>query len=137
MRWDEEQDDVLRECSYRGAQYARDEIERRCGASHSVAAVEMRASRIHCSLAVQTVCPSCGAVGVNLNRATGMCRLCSERYHLEQERAFNELLEKERAEVEDSAAVEAARRERDRLRQANSRLCRKYGLPSRRERGMA
>lgn len=136
MRWDEGQDDVLRECSYRGAEYARDEIERRCGVSHSVRAVEMRASRIHCSLAVQTVCPSCGAVGVNINRTTGMCRLCSERYHLEQERAFSELLERERAAAEDSAEVEAARRERDRLRKANSRTCRKYGLPSRRERGM-
>ena len=32
------------------------------------------------------------------------------------------------------AAAEIARRERDRLRQRNSRLCRKYGLKSRRER---
>lgn len=134
MRWDEKQDDVLRECSYRGAKYVRDEIERRCGASHSVAAVEMRASRIHCSLAVQTVCPSCGAVGVNLNRATGMCRLCSERYHLEQERAFAEVLERERAEAEDPGRIAEARRERDAQRQRNSRTCRRYGLPSRRAR---
>ncbi len=134
MLWTEEQDDVLREGSYRGARYARDEIERRCGVSHSVAAVEMRASRIHCSLAVQTVCPSCGAVGVNLNRSTGMCRLCSEKYHLEQERAFNELLEQERRAVEESLELERIRRERDMLRQRNSRLCRKYGLRSRCER---
>lgn len=55
--WTEEQDDVLREVSFRGAAYAAAEIERRCGVRHSVRAVEMRASRIHCSLAVQTVCP--------------------------------------------------------------------------------
>ena len=84
--WTEEQDDVLREVSFRGAAYAAAEIERRCGVRHSVRAVEMRASRIHCSLAVQTVCPQCGAVGVKINRQTGMCRLCTERYHLEQER---------------------------------------------------
>ena len=66
--WTEEQDDVLREVSFRGAAFAAAEIERRCGARHSVRAVEMRASRIHCSLAVQTVCPSCGAVGVKINR---------------------------------------------------------------------
>ena len=92
--WTEEQDDVLREVSFRGAAYAAAEIERRCGVAHSVRAVEMRASRIHCSLAIQTVCPQCGAVGVKINRQTGMCPLCTERYHLEQERAFNEQLER-------------------------------------------
>ncbi|MGI6535089.1 MAG: hypothetical protein ACOX12_01530 [Eggerthellaceae bacterium] len=48
-----------------------DEIKRRCGVAHTLRAVEMRASRIHCSLAVRTVCPSCGAVGVDINKATG------------------------------------------------------------------
>lgn len=132
MRWTEEQDDALREVSFRGAALAAAEIERRCGATHSVRAVEMRASRIHCSLAVQTVCPECGAVGVMLNRQTGMCRLCSERYHLEQERAFNEQLKREREAVENGATIEEVRRERDRLRQRNSRLCRKFGLPGKR-----
>ena len=94
--WTEEQDDVLREVSFRGAAYAAAEIERRCGVHHSVRAVEMRASRIHCSLAMQTVCPSCGAVGVKINRQTGMCRRCTEEYHLAQERAFNEQLERRR-----------------------------------------
>lgn len=124
VRWSEEQDDVLRECSFRGAAFARDEIERRCGAAHSLHAVELRASRIHCSLALQTVCPSCGAVGVVITRQTGMCRLCTERYHLEQERA----------EAEDPARIADARRERDAQRQRNSRTCRRYGLPSRRAR---
>ena len=44
--WTEEQDDVLREVSFRGAEFAAAEIERRCGVHHSVRAVEMRASRI-------------------------------------------------------------------------------------------
>ena len=132
--WTEEQDDVLREVSFRGATYAAAEIERRCGVRHSVRAVEMRASRIHCSLAVQTVCPECGAVGVKINRQTGMCPLCTERYHLEQERAFNEQLERERTHAEESAELEAVRRERDMMRQRNSRLCRKYGLKGRRKR---
>lgn len=133
--WDEAQEDVLRECSYRGAAYARDEIERRCGVAHTVHAVEAHASRIHCSLAVQTTCPSCGRVGVNINKATGMCRRCSEAYHLEQERTFRAILEAERAEAEDAAEVDALRRERDRLRKANSRTCKRYGLKSRRDRG--
>lgn len=135
VRWSEEQDDVLRECSFRGAAYARDEIERRCGTAHTLHAVELRASRIHCSLAVQTVCPECGAVGVVINRQTGLCRLCTERYHLEQERAFAEVLERERAEAEDPERIAEARRERDAQRQRNSRTCRRYGLKSRRARG--
>jgi DnaJ-class molecular chaperone len=134
MGWSEKQDDVLRECSFRGAAFARDEIERRCGVSHTVHAVEVRASRIHCSLQVQTVCPECGAVGVVINKQTGLCRLCTERYHLEQERAFAEILKAERAAAEDSGRIAEARRERDAQRQRNSRTCRKYGLPSRRER---
>lgn len=133
--WDEAQDDVLRECCYRGAAFCRDEIERRCGVSHSVRAVEAHASRIHVSLVVRTVCPGCGAVGVTINKGTGMCRRCSETYHLEQERAFNELLEEERREAEESPEVDALRRERDRLRKANSRMCKKYGLRSRKDRG--
>ena len=132
--WTEEQDDVLREVSFRGAAYAAAEIERRCGVRHSVRAVEMRASRIHCSLAVQTVCPQCGAVGVKINRQTGMCRRCNEEYHLAQERAFNEQLERERSTAEDASDIDDLRRERDMMRQRNSRLCRKYGLKSRRNR---
>lgn len=134
MGWDEEQDDVLRSVSYLGAERARDEIWERCHVWHSVPAVQMRASRIHCSLEERTVCPSCGAVGVNINRSTGLCPLCSERYHLEQERAFNELLEQERKAAEDPKAVAEARRERDAMRQRNSRMCRRYGLKGRRER---
>ena len=132
--WTEEQDDVLREVSFQGAVYAAAEIERRCGVAHSVRAVEMRASRIHCSLAVQTVCPECGAVGVKINRQTGMCRRCTEEYHLEQERAFNEQLERERIAAEEAPEIDDVRRERDKIQQRNSRLCRKFGLSGRRER---
>lgn len=128
MRWTEEQDDVLRECSFRGAGYAAREIFNRCGVAHSVRAVETRASRIHCSLAVQTVCPQCGAVGLSINRQTHMCPRCTEAYHVEQELAFREALEAEREQAENEAAE--LRRERDALRQQNSRLKRKHGLKS-------
>ena len=86
---------------------------------------------------VRMVCPECGAVGVSINRQTKMCPRCTERFHLEQERAFAELLERERAEAEGGAEVERLHRERDALRQQNSRTCRKYGLKSRRQRGKA
>lgn len=73
-------------------------------------------------------------MGVKINRQTGTCPLCTERYHLEQERAFNEQLERERAACEESAELADVRRERDKMRQQNSRPCRKYGLKGRRER---
>ena len=72
-------------------------------------------------------------MGVVINRQAGMCRLCTERYHLEKERAFNEQLEREWEIIESGGEVEELRRERDKLRQRNSRLCRKYGLPGKRE----
>ena len=71
---------------------------------------------------------------MKVNRQTGMCLLCTERCHLEQERAFNGQLERERAHAEEPAKPEEVRRERDMMRQRNSRLCGKYGLKGRRER---
>lgn len=94
----------------------------------------MRASRIHCPLAVQTVCPECGAVGVKINRQTGMCPLCTEELHLEQGRAFNEQLERECVVAEEAADIDDVRHELERMRERNSRLCRKHGLRGRRER---
>lgn len=131
--WTEGQDDCLRECSYRGARYVRDEIERRFGVRHTVHAVEMRASRLHVSLMVRTVCPSCGAVGVVIVKGTGMCRRCSDRFHLEEARAFGELLEAERAAAEDPAKLAEIRREWDAQRKRNSRACKKYGLPTQKQ----
>ena len=86
------------------------------------------------SLRVQQVCPECGVVGVRLNRQSGLCPKCTELMHLNEELAFNEVLQAEREEKADDADVAAIRRERDRMRQRNSRLCRKYGLKSRRDR---
>ena len=110
------------------------EIERRCGPSHFIRAVEMRTSMIYCSLAAQTECPSCGAVGVKINRQTGMRPLCTERYRLEQERAFNEQLETSGLPAGSPRSSLKARREGNKMRQRNSRLCRKYGLKGKQER---
>lgn len=126
---------MIRECCYRGAAYVAGEIWRRFGVRRTVRAVEMRASRIRVSLVVQTECPECGAVGVVINRSTGLCRHCSERLHLAEERAFGDVLEAERQAAEDERAIADVRRERDAQRKRNSRTCKKYGLPTRRERG--
>ncbi len=62
------------------------------------------------------------------------CPKCTELMHLNEELAFNETLQREREEKADEAEVAQIRRERDRMRQRNSRLCRKFGLKSRRDR---
>lgn len=58
----------------------------------SVHAVEAQASRIHANLKVLAVCPACDAVGVRLNRQSGMYPLCTEE---RPTWPFNELLRTE------------------------------------------
>ena len=53
---------------------------------------------------------------------------CTEFQHVEEEWAFNDLLEAERRYAKDSPEIEAAKREYDMLRQRNARLCRRHGL---------
>lgn len=128
MRWTTGQNDTIRELGHLGVRAVRDEIRRRYGVRRSLHAVEVQASRIHASLRVQPVCPECGVVGLPLNRATGLCPRCTERQHLEEATAFNELLMRERMEASGERGLVGLRREYDAMRQRNSRLCRKYGL---------
>jgi len=132
--WTTKQDSILREVSHLGAGAVRGALKRECGVERSIRAIEVRASRIHASLAVRPVCPDCGVVGVRLNRQSGLCPRCTELMHLNEEIAFNEILQEEREAATDEAEIAGIRRERDKMRQRNSRLCRKYGLPTRRER---
>ncbi|NHM15275.1 hypothetical protein GMI69_01105 [Eggerthellaceae bacterium zg-887] len=124
----------MRANGHLGVKAVHDALLHECGTDRSARSIESQASRCHVSLRVQQVCPECGVVGVRLNRQSGMCPKCTELMHLNEELAFNEVLQREREEKADAAEVAAIRRERDRMRQRNSRLCRKYGLPSRRER---
>lgn len=132
--WTVRQEEVLRENAYRGAEAAALAIFAECGVRRSAHAVEMHASRIHVSLRKLETCPECGAAGVRLMRVSGMCQLCTERQHVAEERAFAELLAAEAAGCEAGPELEAARREYARLRQANSRMRRRYGLAGKRGR---
>lgn len=132
--WTTKEIDVMRAHGHLGVGAVHDALLRECGTDRSARSIESQASRCHVSLRVQQVCPECGVVGVRLNRQSGMCPKCTELMHLNEEIAFNEVLEAEREEKADEGDVAAIRRERDRMRQRNSRLCRKYGLKSRRDR---
>lgn len=81
------------------------------------------------------MCPECGVVGVRLNRQSGMCPKYTELMHLNEEIAFNEILQAERKEAADEEDIADIWRERDKMRQCNSRLCRKYGLKTCGQRG--
>lgn len=133
MRWTTGQNDVIRELGHLGVVAVHDAIVERFGVEHTLHAIEMQASRIHAPLKVQQVCPDCGVVGLRLNRQTGLCPRCTERLHLEEATAFNDLLIEERMEAE-GAMTDEMRREYDAMRQRNSRLCRKYGLKTLSER---
>lgn len=132
--WTTREIEVMRERGYLGAEAVRRALFAECGTERTIRSIESQASRYHVSLKVRQVCPECGLVGVRLNRQSGMCPACTERMHLAEELAFNEVLQREieeRAAEDDIAAI---RRERDRMRKRNSRLCRKHGLKTRRER---
>ncbi len=134
MFWTVRQEEVMRENCFRGAAAVQEALLRECGVSRTIRAIEAHASRIHMSLRVRAQCPECGAIGVRLNRQTGMCAGCTELMHVEEERAFNELLEAEAASAENGDELERLRREYAALRQRNSRLCRKHGLASKSKR---
>lgn len=134
MFWTVRQEEVMRENCYRGAAAVQEALLRECGVKRSIGAIEMHASRLHMSLRVRRQCPECGRVGVHLNRQSGMCAYCTELMHVEEERAFNELLEAEAAEAQNSDEIERLRREYTALRQRNSRLCRKHGLKAKTKR---
>ncbi|MBQ9004606.1 MAG: hypothetical protein IJ087_22450 [Eggerthellaceae bacterium] len=91
--------------------------------------------QLQCTLFSYLTKVDCGVVGVRLNRQSGLCPKCTELMHLNEEIAFNEILQEEREAATSEAAIAGIRRERDKMRQRNSRMCRKYGLKSRRERG--
>ena len=132
--WTTRQEEIVREFGHYGVERVQRELVRQCGSRRSFRSIESKASRIHVSLRVRTVCPECGLVGVRLNRQSGMCVRCTELMHLNEEMAFNELLMAEREELAAEADVAEIRRERDRMRQQNSRLCRKFKLRTRRQR---
>ena len=46
------------------------------------------------SLRVQQVCPECGVVGVRLNRQSGLCPMCTEIMHLNEEISVREKMYK-------------------------------------------
>lgn len=134
MRWTTRQEEVVREVGHLGAAAVQEALVRECGAHHTIRAIEAHASRIRVSLRVRTVCPECGAVGVTIQRVSGMCNRCTELAHVAEEKAFCDLLELEAQGCEEGPEIEAARREYARLRQKSSRLRRKHGLAGKRGR---
>ena len=134
--WTVKQEALIREHCHEGVYAVRDAIERECGVKRTIRAIEAHASRIHVSLKVKRVCPECGAIGVHINRQSGMCPICTERGHIAEEQAYNELLQLEAARCESGPELEEAKRKYAQLRQANSRLSREHGLPGKRKRAL-
>ena len=132
--WTTRELEVMRERGHLGAAAVQRALLEECGAVRTIRSIESQASRYHVSLKVRHVCPECGMVGVRLNRQSGLCPACTERMHLAEEIAFNEVLQREAEEKASEADVASIRRERDRMRKRNSRLCKKHGLKTRRQR---
>ena len=132
--WSTGQNDVIRELGFQGVQAVHDAILDRYGVDHTLHAIEIQASRIHASLKVLTECPECHALGVRINRQSGMCKWCTEAAHVAEEEAYNQLLEAEAAGCDGGPEYEELHRRWAQLRQKNSRLMRKHGLRGKRGR---
>ena len=102
----------MRERGHLGAVAVRRALLEECGAVRAIRSIESRASRDHVSLKVRRVCPECGVVGIRLNRQSGFCPACTERMHLAEEVAFNEVLQREAEEKANEADIASIRRER-------------------------
>ena len=132
--WTMKQEQLIREHCHEGVVAVHDAILAECGVNRTLRAIEAHASRIRVSLKVQRVCPECGAIGVHINRQSGMCRRCTELAHVAEEEAYNKLLKLEAEGCESGPEIEEAKRRYAQLRQANSRLSRAHGLAGKRER---
>lgn len=132
--WTTAQLDTIRELGHQGVQVVYDAILDRYGVDHTLHAIEIQASRIHASLKVLNECPECHALGVRINRQSGMCKRCTEAAHVAEEEAYNQLLEAEAAGCDGGPEYDELHRRWAQLRQKNSRLMRKHGLKSKRER---
>ncbi|MBQ9004022.1 MAG: hypothetical protein IJ087_19425 [Eggerthellaceae bacterium] len=134
MMWTTGQNDVIRELGHKGVAVVHDAILARYGVDRTLHAIEIQASRIHASLKVLTECPECHALGVRINRQSGMCRRCTVAAHVAEDEAYNQLLEAEAAGCDGGPEYEELNRRWAQLRQKNSRLMREHNLKSKRER---
>lgn len=132
--WTVRQEEILREYGHLGVDAVADQLLKECGVERSKGAIAVHAHRIHVSLRTMPECPECHAIGVHLNRLSGLCPACTLRAKVEEERAFNELLAAEAEGCEGGAEMDELKRRYDRLRQRNSRLARRHGLRGKRER---
>ena len=134
MRWTTGQNDVIRELGYKGVQAVHDAILDRFGVDHTLHAIESQACRIHASLKVMNECPECHAVGVRINRQSGMCNRCTVAGHVMESEVYSQLLEAEAAGCDSGPEYDELVRRWAQLRQKNSRLTRAYGLKKKCER---
>lgn len=83
-----------------------------------------------------STCPRCGRKCKTLNAETGLCRACNELQRTEDQRRLNVQIYREIHALENGTDHEyiVNKRRHDAIRQENSRLCRKHGLPGLRER---
>ena len=133
-KWSWQQDSVLWEHGHEGAERCATIIWQRFGISRTPGAVQRRASRIGASMLRYEICPGCGRRTREITER-GVCPICHQRELAHGQREFNKLLQAEiRRSLKSTDEYRKAEREHEKARQENSRLCRKHGLPGKRER---
>lgn len=132
-KWSKAQDDILREFGNHGAEYCARLIRERFGIERTAQAVSRHAYRIHVSIVRYETCPQCGRRVARL-AVSGVCPICHQRELAADQRRFNERLLAEINGSEYTEEFAEARKDYQAARQQTSRLCRKHGVPNRKER---
>lgn len=128
--WTTGQDRLLFDEGHKGVVEVQRQLESKFGVKRTQQAIQRRASRIGASLSKYEICPSCGMRIDHLVRGTGLCPVCSERYHIEEHRRYSAYLT---SQVKKSEEYRRAKREHNTIRRENERIAQRYNLPSKRE----
>ena len=134
MRWDETQTELLKRFANLGADAVAEIIAQRTGVERSPESVQRKASRMGLSLRRYEVCPRCKRDVLRLDQKTGLCPVCKLEEKAGRQERFRRQLEGEAARLKADPEYREHLRKYQRERQNCSRICRKTGLPSMRER---
>ena len=120
--WTTLEDEVLVAYANRGADYVRKMLKEELGRDRSRSSIISRAHVIRVSLGKYDICPECNRPVKyrSLSEATGMCRVCNERYLADASRKRREAAERPYT-AEEEALIERYRKQRTMERKRKQR----------------
>ena len=131
--WTSGQEEMLRANAHMGARMCRDLIYEEYGIYREIEATKRHALRIGVSLRKYEICPKCGGRSLEVEQATGFCKVCFMKSKVRQEKALQQQMRREALRKENHEYSEA-RRQYLTLQRANQRFAKTNNLPNKRQR---